>query len=103
MNKTGEASYQNLAKESEQLGYRNKLRLAQLLIQLARKEEEETYHEERVDSPAQKVVGPETVSYVADRIVKLRPGHKLWCVERNRRDVPVSRRHFRAGQRSYRQ
>lgn len=33
-------NYNELSKQAEQLSYRDKLRLAQLLIQLARKEEE---------------------------------------------------------------
>ena len=68
--------YQKIAKQSEQLGYRDKLRLAQLLIQLARKEEEETYPQERTDSPAMNPTDPEMIQYVADRLVKLRPGRK---------------------------
>ena len=32
--------YDEIAKECQELGYRDKLRLSQLLIQLARKEEE---------------------------------------------------------------
>ena len=76
MTKNDEALYQKIAEQSEQLGYRNKLRLAQLLIQLARKEEEETYPQERVDQPTKKPTDPETIGYVAERIVKLRPGRK---------------------------
>ena len=76
MTKHDEALYQKIAEQSEQLGYRNKLRLAQLLIQLARKEEEETYPQERVDAPTKKPTDPETIGYVAERIVKLRPGRK---------------------------
>ncbi len=76
MTKIDEALYQKIAEQSEQLGYRNKLRLAQLLIQLARKEEEETYPQERVDAPSKKPTDPETIGYVAERIVKLRPGRK---------------------------
>jgi len=34
-------TYDELSKQAEQLSYRDKFRLAQLLIQLARKEEEE--------------------------------------------------------------
>ena len=34
-------TYDELSRQVEQLSYRNKFRLAQLLIQLARKEEEE--------------------------------------------------------------
>ena len=76
MTNTDEALYQQIAKQSEELGYRDKLRLAQLLIQLARKEEEETYPQERTDAPAMKPTDPEMIQYVADRLVKLRPGRK---------------------------
>lgn len=76
MNKPDEALYQNLSKQSEQLSYRNKFRLAQLLIQLARKEEEETYPQERVDAPTRKPTAPETIGYVAERLAKLRPSRK---------------------------
>ena len=40
-------TYSELSKEIEQLSYRDKFRLAQLLIQLARKEEEEQNPEQR--------------------------------------------------------
>ena len=76
MNKPDEALYQNLSKQSEQLSYRNKFRLAQLLIQLARKEEEETYPQERVDAPTRKPTDPETIRYVAERLAKLHPSRK---------------------------
>ena len=76
MTKLDEALYQKIAEQAEELGYRNKLRLAQLLIQLARKEEEETYPQKRVDGPTKKPTDPETIGYVAERIVKLRPGRK---------------------------
>lgn len=76
MNKPDETLYQTIATQSEQLGYRDKLRLAQLLIQLARKEEEETYPQERVDAPTKKPTDPETIGYVAERIIKLHPGRK---------------------------
>ena len=40
-------TYSELSREIEQLSYRDKFRLAQLLIQLARKEEEEQNPEQR--------------------------------------------------------
>jgi hypothetical protein len=76
MTKPDETLYQNIAKQSEQLGYRDKLRLAQLLIQLARKEEEETYPQERTDAPTMNPTDPEMIQYVAARLVKLRPARK---------------------------
>lgn len=76
MKNTDETLYQDIAKQSEQLDYRNKLRLAQLLIQLARKEEEETYPQERVNTPAKTPTDPETIGYIAERLLKLRPTRK---------------------------
>jgi hypothetical protein len=76
MTNPDEDLYQQIAKQAEQLGYRDQLRLAQLLIQLARKEEEETYPQERTGSPAMNPTDPEMIQYVADRLVKLRPGRK---------------------------
>lgn len=76
MKNADETLYQDIAKQSEKLGYRNKLRLAQLLIQLARKEEEETYPQERVDTPAKTPTDPEVIGYVAERLLKLRPTRK---------------------------
>ena len=70
-----DALYQELAKRSEELGYRDKFRLAQLLIQLARKEEEPTYPQERADAPATKT-DPDMIQYVADRLVKLKPNRR---------------------------
>jgi hypothetical protein len=40
-------TYRELSREIEKLSYRDKFRLAQLLIQLARKEEEEQNPEQR--------------------------------------------------------
>jgi len=49
-------TYEILSKQMEQLSYRDKFRLAQLLIQLARKEEEETRPERKqVATPTAKL------------------------------------------------
>jgi hypothetical protein len=72
--------YKLLAKECEALSYRDKFRLAQLLIQLARKEEEN-------ENPSQKNgfepkfvkdnnEGGNSLQYIMDRIAKLRPKKK---------------------------
>jgi hypothetical protein len=66
-------TYDEIAVLSEQLSYRDKFRLAQLLIQLARKEEEEHYPEER---KAVDTSGAEVVQYVAERLLKLKPTRK---------------------------
>jgi len=67
-------TYDELSKELEQLCYRDKFRLAQLLIQLARKEEEEQNPKPR-QTPAASV-DLDTVQYVADRLRKLKPSKK---------------------------
>ena len=69
-------NYKELSERAEQLGYRDKLRLAQLLIQLARKEEEEQNPEKRDGATGLKPSDPELVQYVADRLRKLRPSKK---------------------------
>ena len=74
--------YNEIAKACEGLNYRDKFRLAQFLIQLARKEEE-------IQNPQSRVVAekgeclkenaaPEThsIEYVMERIGKLRPTKK---------------------------
>jgi hypothetical protein len=67
----------------EQLSYRDKLRLAQLLIQLARKEKENLNLQKRVEKNntelkvQDKTIGEvDTVTYIAERILKLRPTRK---------------------------
>ena len=50
--------------------------LAQLLIQLARKEEEEQNPEKRETATASAPSDPELVQYVADRLKKLKPSKK---------------------------
>ena len=66
-----------------QLNYRDKLRLAQLLIQTARKEEENLNPEKRIES---KTVISETknktpndigsIESIANKILKLKPGNR---------------------------
>jgi hypothetical protein len=76
--------YDEVAKYCEELGYRDKLRLAQLLLQKARKEEELQNPKRRCDI---KPGNPETIKneptddinsiqYVMDRLAKLRPSKK---------------------------
>ncbi len=69
-------TYNELSKEIEQLSYRDKFRLAQLLIQLARKEEEEQNPEQRQKPGPSAKLDPELVQYVADRLRKLKPSRK---------------------------
>jgi hypothetical protein len=68
-------TYDKLCKQLEQLSYRDKFRLAQLLIQLARKEEEEA-HPERRQTPTPAQLNPDLIQYVADRLRKLKPSKK---------------------------
>lgn len=71
-------TYDDIAVAAETLSYRDKFRLAQLLIQLARKEEEEQYPEQRVEAKAGgvQVLEPELIDYVAERLQKLKPSKK---------------------------
>jgi hypothetical protein len=66
-------NYDEIAKECENLTYRDKLRLAQLLLQLGRKEEEEEYPENRKTEPE---TGLDQIQYVTERILKLKPAKK---------------------------
>jgi hypothetical protein len=68
-------TYNELCQHIEQLGYRDKFRLAQLLIQLARKEEEEQNPERRQSNTSAKL-DAELIQYVADRLRKLKPSKK---------------------------
>lgn len=90
-------NYDEIADLCEQLGYRDKLRLAQLLIQLDRKEEENQNPQERVEnsrqaSPISKN-SSETIQYVIERLKKLKPGESF-SPELNRCNVSVSRWYF---------
>lgn len=67
--------YAEIAKQCESLSYRDKLRLAQLLVQLGRKEEEESHPDNRPPEAAAQP-DPELVIYVAERLRKLRPTKK---------------------------
>ena len=65
--------YEEISKSCEELSYRDKFRLAQLLIQAARKEEEEQYPEQRINENTSK---SEHVMYVAERLLKLKPAKR---------------------------
>ena len=64
--------YESISREAEKLNYREKLQLAQQLIQLARKEEQEQNPEERAPSPS----NPELIEYVVERLRKMRPSKR---------------------------
>lgn len=63
-------TYEEIAKASATLSYRDKLRLAQLLLQLGRKQEEEEYPAPRKSSGPN---GQDQTAYVAERLLKLKP------------------------------
>lgn len=69
-------NYLQLSKEIESLGYRDKLKLAQLLIQLARKEEEAQSPAGRTVASFEGPQGQDLVEYAAERLAKLRPGKR---------------------------
>ena len=77
-------NYDEIAKASESLSYRDKLRLSQLLIQLARKEEEIQNPQSRGNLKGSKTQKPaiesetdiNSIQYVIDRLSKLRPSKK---------------------------
>ena len=70
-------TYSELSREIEQLSYRDKFRLAQLLIQLARNEEEEEQNpEQRQKRGPSARLDPELVQFIADRLWKLKPSKK---------------------------
>ena len=69
-------TYDELSKEIQQLSYRDKFRLAQLLIQLARKEEEEQNPQRRQKRGPSAKLDSELVQFVADRLKKLKPSRK---------------------------
>ena len=76
MTKPSEMLYQKLTLLVEELHYRDKFRLAQLLLQLGRKEEEESHPDKRSDVPKAHPNDPELIRYVAERLSKLRPSRK---------------------------
>ena len=65
--------YDDIAKICEHLSYRDKFRLAQLLIQLARKQEEEKNPDGRKSGEN----GLDMVEYVGERLLKSKPAKKL--------------------------
>ena len=77
-------TYDVIALACEQLSYRDKLRLAQLLIQTARKEEENANPQNRSESNAIKteksnegsLKEADSLEYVVERMLKLKPVKK---------------------------
>lgn len=69
-------NYDELSKHAEELSYRDKLKLSQLLIQLARKEEEDQNPGKRNALSKPVPSDPALVQSVADKLKKLRPTRK---------------------------
>lgn len=73
-------TYDEIAGLCEQLGYRDKLCLAQLLIQLARREEEIQNPQRRIEENRRNSLksqdSSEVIEYVFERLRKLRPSKK---------------------------
>ena len=67
-------SYEEIIKSIVNLSYRDKFRLAQHLIQTARKEEEEEYPTQRKAMGAKDL---ETIEYVTERLLKSKPSKKI--------------------------
>lgn len=63
-------NYDEIAREIESLNYRDKFRLAQLLLQQARKEEETKNPQSRG------AVQGDVVPFVAERLLKLKPSKR---------------------------
>ena len=74
------SKYDAIKNEVLELSYRDKLRLAQLLIQLARKEEEELSAERDFVQPENKTETVNNYEYVLERVLKSRPS-KLASLE----------------------
>jgi len=68
-------TYDELSTQVEQLSYRDKFRLAQLLIQRARKEEEEA-HPERRQTTTATTKSDTDLNWVAERVRKSKPTNK---------------------------
>jgi len=69
-------TYDEVSKAAIALPYRDKMRLALLMIQLAAKEEEQQNPQPRVSNGAIKSQDSELIEYVAERLYKLRPARR---------------------------
>lgn len=67
------SKYDEIKNEILKLSYRDKLRLAQLLIQLARKEEEELSVRHAIQLPEKKTETVDIYAYALERVLKSRP------------------------------
>jgi len=69
-------TYDEIAKNADQLGYREKLKLAQRLLQTAMKQEEEQNPDRRETTVSAGPLDPDLVQYVAERLRKLKPARR---------------------------
>jgi hypothetical protein len=69
-------TYDEVAKSTDQLSYREKLKLAQRLLQTAMKQEEEQNPDRREMTTSAGPLDPDLVQYVAERLRKLKPARK---------------------------
>lgn len=67
-------TYEEIADLCKTLGYRDKLRLAQFLIQVARGEEEKQNPQEKPEGSSKEISDP--VQYVVEKLLKLKPRKK---------------------------
>lgn len=68
--------YEDLTAQAQTLSYRDKLRLAQYLLQTARKEEEEANPDRRASPGRLTPTDPELLQYVFARLAKLKASKK---------------------------
>jgi hypothetical protein len=69
-------TYEEISDEIKQLSYRDKFRLAQLLIQLARKEEEEQHPAKLQACAPRDKLDPDLIQDITDKLRKLKPSKK---------------------------
>lgn len=86
--------YKEIEKASRAMGYRDKLRLAQLLIQLARRDEEQAHPSGGLGAASG---SSDAAAYAAPRLRKLKPATIL-SGGFSGGDVPVPRRDFGRGE-----
>jgi hypothetical protein len=69
-------TYEEISTLAQQLSYRDKFRLAQLLLQVGRKEEEQQNPDKRTVPDPTELPDAELIEYVATRLLKLKPARK---------------------------
>ncbi len=69
-------AYEEVSRAATALPYRDKMRLALLMIQLAAKEEEQQNPAPRVGNGSTRRLDGELIEYVAERLYELRPAKR---------------------------